>query len=92
MNKELSIYIHIPFCKSKCYYCDFCSSDNEDEICIDKYINSVIKEILDSSEILSEYRIKTIYFGGGTPSYIDEKYIEKYCKSLIYLLQKSQMK
>lgn len=77
MNKELSIYIHIPFCKSKCYYCDFCSSDNEDEACIDKYINSVIKEILDKSEILSEYKIKTIYFGGGTPSYINEKYIEK---------------
>lgn len=77
MNKELSIYIHIPFCKSKCYYCDFCSSDKEDETCIDKYVDAVIKEILNSSEILSEYKIKTIYFGGGTPSYISEKYIEK---------------
>jgi len=77
MEKELSVYIHIPFCKSKCYYCDFCSSDREDESCIDKYIDAVIKEILSNSEILSQYKIKTIYFGGGTPSYIDERYIEK---------------
>ena len=77
MNKELSIYIHMPFCKSKWYYCDFCSSDKENEECIDRYVDAVIKEILNNSEILSEYKIKTIYFGGGTPSYISEKYIEK---------------
>lgn len=77
MNKDLSIYIHIPFCKSKCFYCDFCSSDKEDEVCIEKYIDAVIKEILNNAEILSEHSIKTIYFGGGTPSYINEKYIEK---------------
>ncbi len=77
MSKELSIYIHIPFCKSRCYYCDFCSSDKEDDTCIDMYIDAVIKEILNNSEILSEYKIKTIYFGGGTPSYISETYIEK---------------
>jgi len=55
----------------------FCSSDKEDETCIDRYVDAVIKEILNSSEILSEYKIKTIYFGGGTPSYISEKHIEK---------------
>lgn len=77
MNKDLSIYIHIPFCKSKCFYCDFCSSDKEDEVCIEKYIDAVIKEILNNAELLSEYNIKTIYLGGGTPSYINEKYIEK---------------
>lgn len=77
MNKELSIYIHIPFCKSKCFYCDFCSSDKENDICISNYIDAVITEILNNSEILSENKIKTIYFGGGTPSYIDIKYIEK---------------
>lgn len=77
MNKDLSIYVHIPFCKSKCFYCDFCSSDKKDDICVEKYIDSVIKEILNNAEIMSEHKIKTIYFGGGTPSYIDEKYIEK---------------
>ncbi len=77
MNNELSIYVHIPFCKSKCYYCDFCSSDREDEETISNYIEALIKEILNNAEILSEYKIKTIYFGGGTPSYIEPKYIEK---------------
>ena len=77
MEKEISIYIHIPFCKSKCYYCDFCSKENSDDGLVEQYINSVIKEILNNAEILSEYTIKTIYFGGGTPSYIDEKHIGK---------------
>jgi len=77
MNKNLSIYIHIPFCKSKCFYCDFCSSDKEDEVCIETYIDAIIKEILNNAEVLSEHNIRTIYFGGGTPSYINEKYIEK---------------
>lgn len=77
MNKEISIYIHIPFCKSRCYYCDFCSTDKLNEDLVSNYINAVIKEILDNAELLSEYTIKTIYFGGGTPSYIDEKYIAK---------------
>ena len=77
MARELSIYIHIPFCKSKCYYCDFCSKENNDEELVEEYIDAVIKEILSNAEILSEYEIKTIYFGGGTPSYINEKYIEK---------------
>ena len=77
MSKDLSIYIHIPFCKSKCYYCDFCSTDKAESECIENYIDAVIKEILNSSEILSEHKVKTIYFGGGTPSYIDESYIEK---------------
>ena len=42
--KELGIYIHIPFCKSKCLYCDFNSFAQKDD-CIDKYINAVKKEI-----------------------------------------------
>jgi len=77
MNNEISIYVHIPFCKSKCYYCDFASSDKENSACIESYINAVITEILSNSELLSEHKIKTIYFGGGTPSYIDVEYIEK---------------
>ena len=77
MNKELSIYIHIPFCKSRCYYCDFCSRDDVNDDIIQKYVDSLIKEILASAEVLSEYRINTIYFGGGTPSYIDPEYIQK---------------
>ncbi len=74
--KNISIYVHIPFCRSKCYYCDFYSCVNEDSL-ISSYVDSLCTEILDSTDILTNYNIETIYFGGGTPSNIDTKYIEK---------------
>ncbi|MEG0872840.1 MAG: radical SAM family heme chaperone HemW [Clostridia bacterium] len=76
MSKEIGIYIHIPFCKSKCHYCDFVSFSNKDEL-ISRYIDALCNEILQNSEYLSEHEISTIYFGGGTPSYIASKYITK---------------
>ena len=81
MEKEIGIYIHIPFCESKCYYCNFSSFCNMDGY-IEEYIDAVCKEIISQAEILSEYKIKTVYFGGGTPSYIDSKYIEKILSTL----------
>lgn len=74
MREDISIYIHIPFCKKKCFYCDFVSFDNKEEL-IQKYVDTLCEEIIQNAEILSEYNIKTIYFGGGTPSFIDSKYI-----------------
>lgn len=71
--KEIGIYIHIPFCKSKCGYCDFVSFANKEEI-IENYVDAVIKEI--EYMELSNYVISTVYIGGGTPSVIDSKYIE----------------
>lgn len=73
-KKELGIYIHIPFCKQKCYYCDFISYSNKcDEI--PEYIRSLIKEIDEFD--FKNYKVTTIYFGGGTPSYIDSDYINQ---------------
>ena len=73
-KKELGIYIHIPFCKQKCYYCDFISYSNKcDEI--PEYIRSLIKEIDEFD--FKNYKVTTIYFGGGTPSYIDSDYIKQ---------------
>lgn len=74
INNDIGIYIHIPFCASRCYYCDFSSTVGQDKK-IERYINSVCKELLQNAEILSERNISTVYFGGGTPSYIDSKYI-----------------
>ncbi len=82
MNEDISIYIHIPFCKSKCYYCDFISFENKEDKCISTYIDAVCNEILQKADILSQYNIKTIYLGGGTPSFIDSKYIEKIISTL----------
>lgn len=76
--KELGIYIHIPFCKQKCYYCDFISYANKEEK-VKEYIESLQKEIeLESDRYKNEeYEITTIYIGGGTPSFIDALYIER---------------
>lgn len=68
------IYIHIPFCKQKCYYCDFVSFVNKEEL-IEKYINCLKKEIRNT--LKAKDKIDTIYIGGGTPSVIDSKYIKE---------------
>ena len=73
-KKELGIYIHIPFCKQKCYYCDFISYANKCEE-IPQYIEALIKEI--ECFDFSNYQVTTIYIGGGTPSCIDSKYIRQ---------------
>ena len=77
-NKEIGIYVHIPFCKRKCDYCDFISYSNKDSK-IEEYVEAVKKEI-ELQKIKSQ--ITTIYVGGGTPSYIDSKYIKEIMKEI----------
>lgn len=83
--KEIGIYVHIPFCKQKCYYCDFKSYANKERL-IEEYIKWLkyeIKEVgtgnkLDYENGLDDLVfVKTIYIGGGTPSYIDSKYTKE---------------
>lgn len=82
-RKQIGLYIHIPFCKQKCSYCDFCSYANKESF-IKRYIQCVLKEIIEvgnNNKIDFEngkddlFLVKTIYIGGGTPSLIDSKYI-----------------
>ena len=73
--KELSIYVHVPFCSSKCYYCGFCSFSNPN-FSHEDYFKSLLNEIKLKSHIFKEYIVKTIYIGGGTPSVVDEKHIK----------------
>lgn len=76
--KELGIYVHIPFCKQKCYYCDFISYAKKEEV-VEQYISSIKKEIKEQSKRVNknENSITTIYIGGGTPSFINENYIKE---------------
>lgn len=84
-TKNIGIYIHIPFCKKKCEYCDFKSYSGK-EILIEQYIKWLkyeLKEIGEGNKLDFENNlddlviVKTIYIGGGTPSIIDGKYIEE---------------
>lgn len=68
MKSDISLYVHIPFCNSKCNYCSFISKVGNDAEKF-KYMESLKKEIsLRGKEYSSFYRVKTIYIGGGTPS------------------------
>lgn len=88
MKKNIGLYIHIPFCMSKCYYCDFVSFANKNEL-IESYVNAVIKEIKHAD--LSRYNISTVYIGGGTPSIIDSKYIVKILNEIKQYLDNAEI-
>lgn len=79
--KKLGIYIHIPFCVKKCDYCDFISFSNKNDF-VDKYIETIKQEINNYKINKEEYIVSTIYFGGGTPSYIESKYIIDILKTI----------
>ena len=74
MSNNFGIYIHIPFCKRKCSYCDFISFCNKDNL-IESYIDALKKEIEEFD--FTKNIVTTIYIGGGTPSYINENYIKE---------------
>lgn len=74
--QNLSIYIHYPFCKSKCPYCDFNSYCNI-KIDEEKLLQAYLNEIEFYKKIIQENNIKTIYFGGGTPSLMSENLLFK---------------
>ena len=65
----LGIYIHVPFCRSKCQYCDFYSLTAKDDKLMDGYLKAICAHIKESGQLAPGYRVDTIYFGGGTPSF-----------------------
>lgn len=93
-NEKVGIYIHIPFCKQKCTYCDFYSKKFNTEI-YNKYIDALIKQIqneyiIDDKILKKDITIDTIFFGGGTPSILDTRDIQKILDviKLKYILDK----
>ena len=71
-KKPLGIYVHVPFCKSKCVYCDFYSLPHAEER-MDAYVKAVTAHLLETAPQAERHRVDTIYFGGGTPSYLGAK-------------------
>ena len=65
----LGIYIHVPFCRSKCQYCDFYSLTNKDDKLMEDYLRAICAHIKESGSLAPGYKVDTIYFGGGTPSF-----------------------
>lgn len=76
-NLAKHLYIHVPFCKYICTYCDFIRKIPKNDIEINKYINKIIKQINELKTVF-----KTIYIGGGTPNFLSSKTLKKLLNSL----------
>ena len=74
LDRELGIYIHVPFCIQKCNYCDFLSASAKPEE-IHEYFHSLYAEIESYKNRTDDYKVSTIFIGGGTPSSVDPGYI-----------------
>lgn len=71
-NKKLGIYVHIPFCKSKCGYCDFCSHPPQSGE-TERYLNALMLNMQDFSGAAEGYIVDTVFIGGGTPTLLTKK-------------------
>lgn len=74
---EAGVYLHIPFCKSRCSYCDFATDVFRSNEIVERYVNALIKEIEKPKTKAQKLKTNSIYFGGGTPSLLSPAQLEK---------------
>ena len=74
--RELSIYIHIPFCVRKCLYCDFLSAPSGRKE-MESYVNLLLREIEKQSIFYGDHTVISIFLGGGTPSLLSGGEVER---------------
>ena len=75
-REDVGLYLHIPFCKSKCAYCDFYSLPHAEEQ-MDAYVTALLGHLREVAPRFSAQQVDTVYFGGGTPSYLGAKRLTK---------------
>lgn len=88
----MELYIHIPFCKSKCRYCDFNSYANMDESARFSYLTALNGEIKFAADAYKHAKITTVYIGGGTPSLLEANRIVSLCRVLYEHFDLSEVK
>lgn len=81
MNNS-GIYLHIPFCKSRCSYCDFATDVYRSNDAVERYVSALCREISNSHVKNQRSKVETIYFGGGTPSLLSPDQLEKILNAL----------
>ena len=67
-KKRLGLYVHVPFCKSKCAYCDFNSSVPQSAEIMSRYVSAVISHMESYKYVIREYEVDSVFIGGGTPT------------------------
>lgn len=80
-----SLYIHIPFCKSKCEYCDFFSVPCGNKCIPDEYVDALVQELDFRIKLYNVHRFSTVYIGGGTPSLLKITQLEKIMQKVLSL-------
>lgn len=88
-SRKLGLYIHIPFCKSKCLYCDFYSLPNSEKQ-MDRYTEALCAHLAEIAPHAALHTVDTVYFGGGTPSYLGVKRLKLLlkCVKKLYRVEK----
>ena len=85
--RPLGLYIHIPFCKAKCVYCDFYSLPHGEDR-MDAYTDALCAHLTEAAPLAASHTVDTVYFGGGTPSYLGGK---RLCKILKVIEKRYQV-
>ena len=80
--KPLGLYVHIPFCKQKCAYCDFYSLSGNEGL-MDDYTAALCAHLTETALFAAGHTVDTVYFGGGTPSYLGEKRLVQVLKTIL---------
>ena len=82
ISKELGLYVHIPFCKKKCSFCNLFSVKLPSEEIAFRYVQILCSEIQRMGEVCKKYTLSTVYIGGGTPSILPLSSIVNICKTI----------
>lgn len=82
-KKPLALYVHVPFCIKKCPYCAFYKTTFKQNLDVEPYIDALCKEVRFYRSYAGDYELKTLYFGGGTPSLLSPSSIERIIKEII---------
>ena len=83
-NRELSLYVHIPFCHSLCYYCGCNKVITRHRDKADTYLEFLAEEIASRAPLFKDYTVKQLHWGGGTPSFLRHEQITKLVEPVSY--------
>ena len=81
-KKQLGIYLHVPFCRSKCLYCDFCSIPSAKNETVEEYINALCKQIETVGKRATDRVVDTVFIGGGTPTFLTAEQLGRVVSAL----------
>lgn len=81
-SHDLNVYVHVPFCRYKCGFCNLYTVISEDEDVYDAYVDALCADLRDHAEIIQARRLRTFYIGGGTPSLLRERHFHQLFETL----------